>query len=357
MRPGYRKGRGLRGGIEADMFSYVNPKRVTYDGSTVLYGGVPIYLQGWNWGKNAIYVPERDAREDVLFGMNSVRMPYRGWGEYGNDSPDGEMVGAPGHMDPGYRDIIIARQLYWSVKMGLVTLVGRDSNCGINCKTGEAACTLNGVPDQNYWSPGVEAVAKRAEATERHRYMARTFGRRGLIGIYEICIEPALQGAAVSFTQLQDLQEEWMDAILEEDPPAVFMLGSKAYSTGNLNSLYRGTWATKYPNKIFGTANLLEDAMLDDDTAFANRITSFVNLRTNRNIPVGVQQMAVDLANDPTGYYTNRGMTMARANGLHRWWWEKTTLFEKSGAYMQPSGQPRVITQPTWDRLHALFNS
>lgn len=329
--------------------------RVSLSGTNIMYRGSPIYLQGNNYGHNGYYT-NRDPFEDVAFGCNSARIPYRGWGDYPSGIiADGELVGAPGNLDPGYWFNTIFPQIYGMKKAGGITLVGRDSNCGINGKTGLTQCTLGGTPDQHYWSPGALAIAKRAQCVATWRYVARNWGKPGWIDIYEPAIEPANQAAGVSTSDIQDLQEEFMDAILLEDPAAIFMLGGRAYGTGNMLLMYRDSWATKYPNKIVGTGNLLSNAMAEDDASFAARIQLFNDLRTARNIPVASQQVGIESAADVNFALTTRGLRACKANNIHRWWWEKTTDIEDSFGEFWMSGTTRV-KKPLYDVIRGLYN-
>lgn len=291
---------------------------------------VPI---GFNWGSNTYY-STADAAEDVSLGANCVRIIPRGWGDYSAKSPDGESVADTGHWDPDYITDIIDPQVFGAKAAGLKVILARDSNCGINCHQDVAACTISGSPNQSYFNN----ATKKTHFLEMWDFLAERY--YGFIDFYEPAVEPIADTTSVSTSELNDFQEEAMDRILVKDPGALFIIGGKAYQNNQVGGIYRGSWATDYPNKIILTCNFLGGALSSD---FSGKLANLTSARTAAGVPALTQQLGINTSDDTDDAFTTAGFDGCRAAGIGVIYWEKVTTGIDSFGLWYLSGSTRVL--------------
>ena len=235
-----------------------------------------------------------DIDDGLDMGANTIRYVVRWWGDYVYDLAGGFQKDwyKPGVVPNGYLDSahvasLVARLTY-ARSQGMKTLVALDSNYGQGA---------SGTDD--FWdaAPSIGATM-RGRFVQMAAWLADNYG--DLIDFMEPLVEPGGNNLSLSASQIQDLQEQVMDAVLAVQPQMLFIIGGLNYFHGNINAAYRtsggvhGAWGTYYANKIILTCdyfkNVLNDTPTNQDIAVGHANTA----RSSHNVPVAINQVGIE---------------------------------------------------------------
>jgi len=315
-------------------------------------GGAEFIPMGMNYGHNQLY-GAADPVEDKTMGANAVRIIMRERQGPVVDIPDGDPTGS-GHFDPAYYTDLTDIVVNAAYAQGLAIDLAFDSNCDINCHP-DAECFFDGSGTaQNVYNNAVLRArfkSRTVEAVDRYK---------DKIVFVENGVEPANADSTITATQIQDFQEEMMDAILAIAPNVLFIVGGRAYQNGRVGSCYRASWATKYPNKIILTCDFLSGAITNGGTAgFDTRFANLTGARTTFGVPVICQQLGDNISDDTANDdLLKHAFEAHRLAGVGALYWEKVTPSSTSfGCYYTSTG-PRVKNNTRYttcsDAFHAV---
>lgn len=262
-------------------------------------------------------------------GANIRRIGVRTWGTYGQGfQENGESGTGPSYLDPDYL-AMTETQINATVAEGMKVLLFCDSNCGQGL-TGDAACTISGSADQNFWT--ANGATKRAQHISRGVFLASHF--YGKIDFMEPIVEPQATGS--NQAALWAFYEEYMTAVLAVDPDMLFVVGAyPSYESNSINNAFNPAWAdsgSPFYQKVIITGNFLNNLAMHP-TNRVDRRNKVVTARNNHSCPALIQQVGTNTSDDPddTNLETLFDLFDEASGGPIGWtYWEEHSLFPGS---------------------------
>lgn len=307
--------------------------RLSFRGSQMFTpDGAPIILRGMNegtWGEMRSY----DAKAIADQGAKVVRVLIRWWGLYG--SPDVESrsndPSARGHFDPAHLAQFLT-EVQWCIDAGLWVIPVIDSNCGQsgvqNTDMVHYCDPTGSFPGgHNFWTD----LTQRQLFKEAWIYLAGILKSYKNIAFYELLPEPLAGRDASYASQVSAFYQEVMTAIedIAGDTHTPFLVGARdAYNINLCDEAYIS--APRWANRVVYTGNLFIRTTGTQAQNLANidsRLAALVSMKTNRNVPVFIQQYGVRTADDPDTFYLDYGLSRMNAAGVGYtgWQWRQNT--------------------------------
>lgn len=294
----------------------VEVQRLTISGSDILFQGAPIQLRGVNqgsWGEDQV----GDAALYQSFGSNSVRIVFRWWGLYGNDSIESR--------DDTATSTALIKQSNINELLRLVTeardanqwvILAFDSNCGQNGAQNldmAAYCTIGGNQAQNFFNN----LPQRALFINAWKYLAGLMLSYDKIGLYEIMPEP-LDGYDATFADdVRDFNREVIAAIRTVDTRTPFLVGP--YNGYNIKASPAG-YLPERTDCVY-TGNMLNPVMANMETTDED-FRVLESVRIANNVPLLVQQAGRKTIADPSLDAMRNSLSMLNANNTSYTWWQ-----------------------------------
>jgi aryl-phospho-beta-D-glucosidase BglC (GH1 family) len=312
------------------------PARLTVDGSVLRApDGSAVTLKGWNWGRWGTMQPQ-DAGDNVTQGANSVRIPLRWFGLYGDPGVDSRLDSAPGYVNPANLQILDDMvQRASAAKLWIVLFI--DSNCGqdgLQSPAEAAYCDPTGqYPNgHNFWSD----PALRAQFVEVWKFIANRYKDVPYIGLFEPLPEPNPSG--VSAADVTAFYQQVMSGIESVAPGVPFLIGARdGYDITRVAEAY-------IPSRhdVVYTGDLFvhpQGSTSDATVELSNRLGYLTAMRNSDNVPVHVQQVAAAPSVDPDNYWNGTVLDMLNQAGVGFNFWEYRGSANTSdyGAYTQTS--------------------
>ncbi|GLH72819.1 hypothetical protein GETHLI_13210 [Geothrix limicola] len=307
------------------------PARLTLKGSQMLTpDGTPIILRGMNegtWGE----MRSTDAAMLAGQGAKVVRVLIRWWGLYGGTDVESRVDASPGHFDPAHVTRLL-QEIQWCLDAGLWVVVAIDSNCGQNGlqNTDMAAyCDPSGLypGGRNFWTD----LTQRQLFKEAWIYLAGLLKTKPNIAFYELLPEP-LQGWDSTYgDDVSAFYQELMTAIedVAGDTRTPFLVGARdAYNINLCDEAYIAT--PRWANRVVYTGNLFihpNGTQAQNLATIDSRLGALATMKTNRNVPVFIQQFGVRSGDDPGQFYLDAGLSRMNAAGIGYtgWQWRQNT--------------------------------
>lgn len=318
--------------------------RLTLNGTQMLLpNGAPVMLRGINegtWGQ----MQSGDAAMIKGQGANVVRLLIRWWGRYGRTDVESRSDANPGHFDPAHVTRLLT-EIQWCLNAGLWVVVAIDSDCGQNGnQTPDMALYCDPAQTypggRNFWTD----LSQRQLFKEAWIYLAGLLKNTPNIAFYELLPEP-LEGYGSSYgAEVSQFYQELMTAIEDQagDKRTPFLVGPRdAYNIYLCDEAYISD--PRWKNRVVYTGNLFIHVNTTQDQVLAkldDRIAALATMKTNRQVPVFVQQYGVRTAEDPSGFYLDAGLSKLNAAGIGYtgWQWRQNTS--------SPDAYALVLTDP-----------
>lgn len=253
--------------------------------------------RGFNNGHGEL-TNDTDADQQAAIGATWQRQECHKWGTWlGRIEDLDDPLLASGLEPVGLARMV--RHAMQAVASGQRTNWGWDSNCGQKYRAGDTKCMINGQVE-TFWTEGGQDRFQ--EHLKSAAWVARTM--RGFIDTYEPVIEPDPSGTTQPTwptgdpkTDITAKQEEFMIAVLEEDPGACFLIGNApGYQTSKIFDWFVPRWVGRFP--VIYTVDLLDNASTDPN--LPARIANLLKVRDTYGVPVAVQQVGT-VKNAPAG--------------------------------------------------------
>lgn len=328
--------------------------RMSISGKEILdENGVPFVPRGFNQGHGELTI-DSDPAEDVSMGANTVRIIWRVWGFYGNENgviQDGQDLNGPGNFKRDYLESIVHRVKLAKAAGLKVDLCG-DSNCGQGVVDSPEYCTIDGSPNQNFWTE--KGKVQRKAFLKAWKWMARRL--HGLVDFYEPIVEPLAVEASKELCW--KFQTEIRNTILGEDPAALFIMGAwPAYQMQQIAEAMNPAWASE--NNTIITANILSGLVANSAT-IGDKVQLAIDARELHNVPCMIQQIGSTTADDPDDSLLDHALTLldeAAGGSIGYTIWEKTAIYANSyGMYTQADvGAPRYLKPLRQEMLERHF--
>lgn len=261
--------------------------------------GQPWIGRGANNGHGELSI-DTDCAEMASRGLNCIRIIPREWGTYQGvitDSYDATSSSV-GKVNLAYLANIVKR-CRQAKAAGLKVILALDSNCGQAERVGDMVCDMGTGSPQTFFTPG--GAARRALHIASARNYARTL--LGLVDFYEPLVEPFPSVTLPTGNVMADVQlfqDQMRNAILAEDPAALFIIGpAPGYQNGAVYNWHNPDW-DRQSNTMY-TCNLLDGAATDT-VGLPARIQNLTNLRRDFKCPVFVQQVGTKESSDSPPY-------------------------------------------------------
>ena len=239
-----------------------------------------------------------DIDDGLDMGSNTIRYVVRWWGDYVYDLAHGFQKDwysassfAPGHLDSAHVAALVARLTY-ARSQGLKTLVALDSNYGQG-----ASGSSSGSGDDFWDAPSSIGSIMRSRFVAMAQWLADNYG--DLIDFMEPLVEPGGNNITPSTAEIQDLQEEVMDAVLGVQPQMLFIIGGLNYFHGNMTAAYRTSggahsgWGTYYKNKIILTCDYFK-GIINAPANWPLAVGHANTARSTHTVPVAIQQVGLE---------------------------------------------------------------
>jgi hypothetical protein len=301
------------GRLEFDMQSgaprLIYPSRARVVGTDVILpdGSSINKLRGYSWGRE-LFAREQDAIDAKNMGAKVIRIPLRWGGPYdptqgSEDARDGSNP-ALGYFRQQDLDLFLAR-VQWCVAQGLYWVPFLDTNCGQNALQDGQTGTTNtycsiGFGSVTDWPLGhnffTDPVYK-AQYFAAWAYLGRLIAN--IPGLAMVEPTPELNWAAAGATDddYVTYYRQVTAVIRQVCPGAPFIVGAESYGSGTPKQAY-DKFATDY---VYTQNAYLHAGVADPLADFVTRLTRLTDLRTNKVVPVWLQQFGRRTSEDTTG--------------------------------------------------------
>ncbi len=315
------------------------PARLTLNGSQMLLpGGTPTILRGMNegtWGE----MRDHDASDLAGNGARVVRLLIRWWGLYGGTDVDSRSYdpNAKGHFDGNHVDRLL-QEIQWCLDAKLWVVVAIDSNCG---QYGQQSTEMESYCDNsNFWTD----LNQRQLFKEAWVYLAGLLKSYPNVAFYEVLPEPLQNSKASDGPSVAQFYQEIMTAIEDGtgDKRTPFLIGGpNAYDITLCDSVYLSD--PRWKNRVVYTGNLFihpNGTQQQNLDTIDKRIGALTSMRSNRNVPIFVQQYGVRTGDDPNEFYLDYGLNKLNSLGVGYtgWQWRQNTT--------NPDEYAVVLTDP-----------
>lgn len=292
--------------------------------------GQPIILRGMNegtWGE----MRSTDAAAIAGAGANVVRVLLRWWGLYGSADTESRADGSPGHIDPFHLQQFL-KEIQWCIDAGLWVIPVIDSNCGQN---GLQTSAMANYCDPSHTYPGgrnfYTDASQRALFKEAWVHLAGILKGYRNIAFYELLPEPLGERDGSYADDVSLFYQELMAAIEDQagDKRTPFLIGARdAYNIELSDEAYIA--APRWANRVVYTGNLFIRTGRSEAENLASmdaRLGALARMKTNRQVPVFIQQFGVRTGDDHDAFYLDAGLTRMRAAGIGYagWQWRQNT--------------------------------
>ena len=335
------------------------PARPKVVGSEVLFpdGSTLSSKRGYSVGRE-IFTTRQDIQDAKAQGAGIIRIPMRWWGPYdpatGSIDIRDDSATATGGINPDRLAEIDAR-VGWCVEAGLPFVLFLDTNCGQNslqAGMGEF-CGVSGqyaaIGHNLFTDPEV-----RAKYLASWCFLAKRYANTP--GFSALEITPELDWSAAGATD-SDYVAYYQDAAARLRPcaPGVpFIVGGAGYSTGKI-----GEALNRFCPDFIYSANLYVFTTNPDPVAnLQTRLNTLTTFRTNKGVPVWLQQLGVRSGEDLPGNVYMKALLNAllAANMGGAWWLQRDG--NQSGGFAERWTQGNgttVIKQDVHDILTTWF--
>jgi hypothetical protein len=248
-----------------------------------------------------------------------VRIPLRWWGHYlpaSVDSRDPASTSTAG-IDPSHL-ALLDQMMQWASDAGLWIILFVDSDCGQDGTQDPAEvsyCDPQGgyAGGHNFWTD----PDARAAFIDVWRFVADRYKGNPHLGLFEPLPEPDPTQSPDS--AITAFYAEVTAAIRAVAPGVPFLLGARTYGIGSVASAYDPAWAdVVYTGDLWQPPNGTPAEIIQ---ALGNRVQALLDLRASRNVPVFVQQVGTESAQDPAQVYLNAALSLLTQHDIGFTWW------------------------------------
>jgi hypothetical protein len=265
--------------------------------------GLPIVLRGWNWRRWGAAQPQ-DGADNAAQGANCVRIPLRWWDYDSGNASDSRDDNAPGNIDParlGILDAMVAQA--GAARLWIILTL--DSDCGQN-GTQDGATKRYCDPQNTYGGAGrnfFTDLDARRKFIRAWQFIAARYKNAAFIGLFEPLPEINPPGGWTD-DGIKQLYDDIMKAIRAVAPGIPFLVGSRGYDITQPSNGYNAAWKdVVYTGDLIQRTGGTQSANLQDTI---DRLHSLTQFRTNKGVPVFIQQAGVQSGDDdPSFSYLN----------------------------------------------------
>lgn len=290
----------------APAVAVANPGHLAVRGADIVGpDGKPIFLRGWNWGHWGSAQPQ-DAADNAAQGANVVRMPLRWWGAYRTPNTDSRDDAAPGGINPQNLRLL-DEYVRWASNAHLWIILFVDSDCGQNSMQPLDAqfCDPQGQYKDRGGHNFFTDPQMKARFIATWRFVAARYKDVPYLGMFEPLPEPG--APSTSPQEITAFYDEVMKNIREVAPGIPFLVGAHTYKANRVAEVYNPAW-----RDVVYTGNLFLHGKGNGPNGGApgvqKRLAVLTALRSQRNVPVFVQQVGVHSADDDANYTTTRAV-------------------------------------------------
>ncbi len=303
------------------------PPRLRVDGSRLLRpNGQEIILRGLNFGSWGEDDPV-DAVQVAALGANVVRVCFRWWGKYGDETVDARDNNAFAFLHRAHFERWLGLITACSAQ-GMWVVPFIDSNCG-QSGTQNAGTMAYCDPYQSWGAHGrnffTDPAMRRVftqvvwpAAAARLRAVAK-------IALLELLPEPAGDRGPEYESLVREFYRECIAAIRVVDADTPFLIGARdGYNIHFCEEAFLEERAD-----IVYTGNLL-NGYVSNPSKFDEGLAALMRLRDTRGVPVFVQQLGRKTSYDPNRSLMRRALQiMEDAQIGYAWWqWKQNTSNE-----------------------------
>lgn len=306
------------------------PPRLRVDGPRLVKpNGQEIILRGVNFGAWGEDDP-LDAEPVAALGANVVRVAFRWWGEYGDESVDSR-------DNDSFAFLLRENFERW---IGLITAVVErgmwvipfiDSNCG-QCGTQSSSMMAYcdpyrswGARGRNFLTdPSMRRVFTQVvwpAAAARLRTIAK-------IAMLELLPEPAGDRGPEYAAPLREFYRECITAIRVFDHDTPFLTGARdKYGINLCDEAF-----LEDRTDVVYTGNLL-NGYVSNPSKFDEGLAALVRMRDAHGVPVFVQQLGRKTSYDPNLSLMRRALQCMEDAGVGYTWWQNKQNTSDDGDY------------------------